>query len=280
MPRTNVKSPAASPVNIWHAPDVMDAVMLRGRFVDHRYPPHAHDTHCLAVITGGSLRVETPREQQTCRRGDVVVIAADTVHSGHSPAAGGWKMRVAHVQPASFAACCERLGLPQRARLAPRSHFIRDAALASDLYGVNWCSETGNDPLKRSERLLCALTSLLTRHAARPAQLADALPEPLLVRALKRRLQDDLASKLTLPALAEEFHVTPFILLRAFAREVGMTPHAFRQQARIRRAVQLLRQDKPIIAVGAETGFSDQAHFTRVFKQGIGVTPKVFSLAL
>jgi hypothetical protein len=45
-------------IKLWHAPDVMDAVMLKGQFVGHRYPPHAHDTHCLAVITGGALAVE------------------------------------------------------------------------------------------------------------------------------------------------------------------------------------------------------------------------------
>jgi len=34
---------------------------------------------------------------------------------------------------------------------------------------------------------------------------------------------------------------------------------------------------EPIIAdVSAATGFADQPHFTRVFKQQMGVTPKIY----
>lgn len=269
-----------STVKLWHAPDVMDALMLKGRFDNHRYPPHAHDTHCLAVITGGALEVELPGERRVCRRGDVVVIDADTVHAGHAPGGGRWKMRVAHVQPAALAAHAERLGLPARERFAPQSPFIRDAALSGDLYGVNWCSEVGDDALKRGERLASALVGLHTRHARRPLQLPAVRSEPRLVRAVKKRLADDLAAKLTLPALAEEFRVTPFVLLRAFVREAGLSPHAYRQQARVRRAVQLLRAGASIADASTDTGFADQAHFTRVFKQLIGVTPKVFQAAL
>lgn len=267
-------------VKLWHAPDVMDALMLRGRFTDHRYPPHAHDTHCVAVITGGALVVETPREQRVCRRGDVVVIDADTVHSGHAAGAEGWKMRVAHVAPAALAADCERLGLPRSDAFAPKSSFIGDGQLFADLWGVNWCSEVGDDPLKRSERLVCALFTLLGVHAARPRKPEPGAREPRIVRVVKSRLTDDLTSKLTLDALAGEFRVTPFVLLRAFLREEGLSPHAYRQQARVRRAVKLLQQQRPLADIAMDTGFADQAHFTRVFKQTIGVTPKVFQAAL
>ncbi|MES2938681.1 MAG: AraC family transcriptional regulator [Pseudomonadota bacterium] len=275
-----MSTPTTSSVKLWHAPDVMDALMLKGRFDNHRYPPHAHDTHCIAVITGGAVEVELPGERRICRRGDVVVIDADTVHAGHAPDGGRWKMRVAHVQPAAMAGHIERLGLPVRERFALQSPFIRDAALSGDLYGVNWCSEMGDDALKRGERLASALIGLHTRHAQRPLALPAVRSEPRLVRAVKKRLADDLAAKLTLPALAGEFRVTPFVLLRAFVREAGLSPHAYRQQARVRRAVQLLRAGGSIADASAETGFADQAHFTRVFKQLIGVTPKVFQAAL
>lgn len=221
--------PPTSTVKLWHAPDVMDALMLRGRFVNHRYPPHAHDTHCVAVITGGALVVELPGERRVCRRGDVVVIDADVVHAGHAQDSGGWKMRVAHVQPGALATQCERLGLPARERFAPRSSFIRDRGLSQDLYGINWCSEVGADALKRGERMVCALTRLTTRHSRDPAPIAPVAAEPRLVRAVKRRLADDLGAKLTLPVLADEFRVTPFVLLRAFVREAGLSPHAYQQ---------------------------------------------------
>src|SRR5713226_2225316 len=153
----NTTGPTKS-IKLWHAPDVMDAVMLKGQFVGHRYPPHAHDTHCLAVITGGALAVEVQDQRRVCRRGDVIVIDADVVHAGSATGDGQWKMRVAHVQPAALAAYCERLGIPRRERF-------------DMLYGVNWCSEVDEDCFKRSETLARAVIGLHARHTGRSAAL-------------------------------------------------------------------------------------------------------------
>jgi len=266
-------------VKLWRAPDVMDAVMLKGQFVGHRYPPHTHDTHCLAVITGGTLAVEVRQERRLCRRGDVIVIDADVVHAGVAAGDGHWKMRVEHVQPAALAAYCERLGIPRRERFEVTSPFIADAEVSRYLYGVNWCSEVDDDPFKRSEALACAVVGLHARHAARAAGLPVVRREPALVRAVKNRLCEDLHARVTLSTLASEFNVTPFVLLRAFEREAGLSPHAFQQQERVRYAMPMLRSGRPLAEVGARTGFADQSHFTRVFKQQTGVTPKVYQAA-
>lgn len=263
-------------VKLWRAPDVMDAVMLKGQFVGHRYPPHAHDTHCLAVITGGALAVEVRDQRRICRRGDVIVIDADVVHSGVAAGDGQWKMRVEHVRPAALANYCDRLGIARRERFELESPFIVDAELSRYLYGVNWCSEVNDDAFKRSEALACAVVSLCGRHASRFVDLPVVHREPALVRAVKSRLREDLLARVTLSTLASEFAVTPFVLLRAFVREAGLSPHAFQQQERVRHAMQMLREGRPISEVGARTGFADQSHFTRVFKQQTGVTPKVY----
>ena len=277
-PIMKAKAPTHS-VKLWRAPDVMDAVMLKGRFVGHRYPPHAHDTHCLAVITGGALAVEVRDQRRICRPGDVIVIDADVVHSGAAAGDGQWKMRVEHVQPAALAAYCDRLGIPQRDRFDVASPFIIDAQLSRNLYGINWCSEVDDDPFKRSEALACAVIGLCGLHAGRSARLPAVRSEPALVRTVKRRLRQDLDARLTLSTLASEFDVTPFVLLRAFVRETGLSPHAFQQQTRVRNAMPMLRQGISLSEVGARTGFADQSHFTRVFKQQTGVTPKVYQAA-
>ncbi|WP_240702073.1 AraC family transcriptional regulator [Trinickia terrae] len=253
--------------------------MLKGQFVGHRYPPHAHDTHCLAVITGGVLAVEVRDQRRLCRRGDVIVIDADVVHAGAAAGDGQWKMRVEHVQPAALAAYCERLGIPRCERFELASPFVVDAELSRHLYGVNWCSEMDDDPFKRSEALACAVAGLHARHAGRSVDLPVVRSEPALIRKVKSRLREDLHARVTLSTLACEFGVTPFVLLRAFVRGAGLSPHAFLQQERVRIAMPMLRDGSPIAEVGARTGFADQAHFTRVFKQQTGVTPKVYQNA-
>jgi AraC-like DNA-binding protein len=53
-----------------------------------------------------------------------------------------------------------------------------------------------------------------------------------------------------------------------------MAPHQWQTNARVERAKQLLlKNEASLTTVAAETGFSDQAHFTRVFRKVVGATP-------
>jgi AraC-like DNA-binding protein len=61
-----------------------------------------------------------------------------------------------------------------------------------------------------------------------------------------------------------------------FKRLIGLTPKAFCNTLRINRAVnQLLQRNAGDLAdVAAQTGFSDQAHFTRAFSDFLGAAPR------
>jgi len=265
---------------VWHAPDVLDAMMLKGEFVGHRYPPHAHDTHCLVLITSGSVVVNLAGHVDTLRRGDIVPLDADTLHAAHAGESGRWKMRVAYFLPDDLAAYTGSIGLPERSRFDVPARIVRDAPLAQSVYGVNWCSEVNDDPFKRSETLAFAIGHLLSVHAAQRATLPSPRVESRIIRSVKEQLQSDLAGKFTLASLADEHALTPFVLLRAFIRSAGLSPHAYQQQARIRYAQKRLKQGAALAVVAREAGYADQAHFTRVFKQYTGVTPKSFQIAL
>jgi AraC-like DNA-binding protein len=60
---------------------------------------------------------------------------------------------------------------------------------------------------------------------------------------------------------------------RMFARRAGMPPHAFRLMSRLNQARTLLRAGEAIACVAAETGFADQSHLGRRFRQAFGTTP-------
>lgn len=47
--------------------------------------------------------------------------------------------------------------------------------------------------------------------------------------------------------------------------------------ARVERAKQMLVESEgPLTSIAAETGFADQAHFTRVFRKTVGTTPALW----
>src|SRR3546814_13524249 len=78
---------------------------------------------------------------------------------------------------------------------------------------------------------------------------------------------------LTLTELAEAAGFSRFHFLRAFRREVGVTPHAYLTGRRIAAAKRLLDGDQALSEVALACGFYDQSHFSRSFKGCTGVPP-------
>ena len=66
---------------------------------------------------------------------------------------------------------------------------------------------------------------------------------------------------------------------RSFFRSVGLTPHSYIMPRRLARAQDLLaRTDLALAEVALTTGFSDQSHFCRRFREFIGLPPRSFRM--
>jgi AraC-like DNA-binding protein len=88
-----------------------------------------------------------------------------------------------------------------------------------------------------------------------------------------REALEQLSGPLTIATLARELGISRFVLLRRFKIDFGITPHAFLLRLRVDRARNRLARGSDLADVAHELGFSDQAHFTRVFKKIVGITP-------
>lgn len=61
---------------------------------------------------------------------------------------------------------------------------------------------------------------------------------------------------------------------RAFKASVGMPPHRYLLEQRIRKVAELIeRCEQLLVNIGLAVGFADQAHFSRTFHALVGLTP-------
>ena len=131
-------------------------------------------------------------------------------------------------------------------------------------------AEGENAPLILKNGLLCAILSRLYRGQSRSER-------DLLVDHMARRLTRDLQSPPTLAELAADFHFSENYLIRIFRDNMGLTPHAFVNAARVRKAkLLLLTSNITAERVAYECGFADYAHFYRMFRRDTGSSPKEY----
>jgi len=94
---------------------------------------------------------------------------------------------------------------------------------------------------------------------------------------VSERLDTSYAERLSLADLAANADVHPVHLERTFRKFSGCTMGRRLHHLRIRRACELLADpDRPLADIAVATGFSDQPHFTRVFRRLTGTTPAHF----
>lgn len=126
------------------------------------------------------------------------------------------------------------------------------------------------------ESLLWELVGLVSNEAAgsrprRPGWLAR----------VEDRLHDEFDRPVTVESLADEAGVHRVHLARVFRHVVGLSIGDYLRRLRVQHACRLLvRPGARLADVSAASGFADQSHLTRIFKQVTGVTPAFFRTQL
>jgi AraC family transcriptional regulator len=87
-------------------------------------------------------------------------------------------------------------------------------------------------------------------------------------------LRQNLDGSVRLADLARECDLSVSHFARSFKASFGVTCHRWLTERRIERAKDLLvRTNEPLVDVASQSGFGDQAAFTRTFHRNVGVTP-------
>lgn len=109
-----------------------------------------------------------------------------------------------------------------------------------------------------------------------PGEQALGIPPRRLARIVEH-IRKNLDTPLAVGTLSRLAEMSQSHFSKLFKLSTGLAPHQFVLQERINRSKELLRQDDvKIVDVALEVGFENQAHFTTVFGNFVGMTPRQF----
>jgi AraC family transcriptional regulator len=124
---------------------------------------------------------------------------------------------------------------------------------------------------------------LLQQHSVRTPKLAsdeNGLSSYTLRQVLDY-VRSHLNQDLSIADLAQVAGMSPYYFMRMFKKSMHVTFRQYVIQTRIDRAKELLRSRELSIAdIALQCGFTSQSHFTNVFRQSIGSTPRAYQRSL
>jgi len=263
------RRPTHTDVEFVRFPHLPGVELRRSAYRENVFRAHTHTTWSVGFIDSGSTTFTLTRRMYRARAGDMVVIGPGCPHACNPTAGQSITYVMFYLAREWFAPESAAAGYPR----FPEP-VLTDAPLLAQwrALGDAFAADPANAD---ADALRSAVAALVERHAIPDG--SPLTPRDLdAVEAAKRILGQHLAQKIDITTLAAATGLSRSHLSRAFTAREGLPPHTYQNQLRVERAKELIGAGCTFAETAAAAGFSDQAHFTRVFREFTGATPSQY----
>lgn len=241
--------------------------------VMQKFPNHFHEYYVLGFIEDGNRYLSCKNKEYTIGKGDLILINPMENHTCAQIDGRALDYRCLNVTPEVMRKIVYEITgsnfLPEfTTTVACQSEHV---LLLKELHQM-LMEEQKN---YQKEEAFCFLIE----------QLLDSYTEkqPLIPFEVSSQIQlacdymdKNFADPISLTDLSRISNLNKYTLLRNFTRQRGVTPYQYLEAIRVGYAKKLLEQGVSVIETAWQSGFTDQSHFTKFFKNIIGLTPKQY----
>ena len=222
--------------------------------------------HKLYYILSGSCVIEMGGTKYTGKKGQLFFIPARTRHSFYHENEDYVTKHWIHF---SFDANTQD---PFADRKLPAFVTVDQPGVMDRAFRIAYRrAQSLSDLLLQKAKILEILGTFLRLSGCEEGQTEDP------VRGAMGYIHTHLQENITVAQLAQIAHLHPNYFIRMFKQTVGMPPLRYVTLAKIERGKMLLEQTElPVSDIAASLGYSDPAHFSRVFKSICGYSPRQF----
>lgn len=253
----------------------MDALdLLHATYIKQTFPRHAHDGFAVGVIEQGALGFYYRGENVVAPPGTINLANPGEIHTGQGEDDNGWTYRMFYMPADQLQAVADKMSPRPTDFPFFEKGVIQDRWLARKIHCLHTDLESGHlASLEQESRLLDMLASLIARHADAPPVGHGPVRAVREIQRARDYLCACYTEDISLDELAAIACLSPFHFAREFKKEIGLPPHAYLIQTRVKKAREMITAGKSIAMAAVESGFSDQSHLNRHFKRITGVTP-------
>lgn len=219
--------------------------------IDKNFASHNHVGHyVISMVMQGTVAVCLENRKVMCYRGDMFIIPPYVTHS------------VCQGKDACLLSMCVGTAFIEETDLETAEGIVQALlreAMEQDIFRR-----------EQREKLLASVRTVYRlRDNGRKEMDAG-------IKILADKITSHPEQELPIETLAADIFVSKYYLIRKFKSSIGMTPHQFCIQNRIRKSQGMLDEEKTISRIAAEMGFYDQSHFDKAFQRIVGISPSEY----
>jgi len=255
----------------WNDPHLAGLSCLCADFTAHDYAPHSHEALVVAVTEAGGSEFRSRGEVNEASTSVLLVFNPAEPHSGRMARSARWRYRGLYLTETALESLAETLGIESVPYFT--ANVFRDIDLIEAFLDLHRALQKRTDAFLACETLVGSLGQLFRRHGSRGERIPIASRDRGAVSSIQALMQHRYGERLMLEDMGRIVDLTPFQLIGLFKRTVGLTPHAYLTQVRLKAAIREMRRGADIAESALAAGFYDQSALTNHFKRAYGITP-------
>lgn len=266
-----------SDVRFWRDSALQGAYLVRARYGAHQFERHLHNELVIAVTEAGAGKCWTRKGSQIAAPRTVLVFAPDEYHSGNVWEDRHWDYRGIYIDSVGLNGLSGILMGDRESEMAVAAGLYNDLQLAKLLLHAHQGEEQNLPDLQKHARWCAAMGILFGRYGRPKARLEQVGREKSKMARVREFIAANFLRNLSIEELLPLCGLSRYHLMRSFAREYGMPPHAYANQLRLLEAKRLIDAGSKPADAAVSAGFYDQSHLTHLFKRAYGITPGTYA---
>lgn len=242
--------------------------------IGQKFISHFHKNYVIGVVEAGSRDFVCNGKSYVINAGDILLINPGQAHGCEQIGSENLHYFSFNISTEVMQKVMFELGgkytLPHF-----RKSVVKSPQISSSLLDLKEIIIGGCNDFAKEELFLLIMEQLAEIDCAERIK-RDRSRNEEKINKICTYLKRNFYRSITLDELSAVSSVSKYHLIRSFTKVKGISPHKYLETVRIEKSKQLLEWGCPLAQVALKVGFTDQSHFTNLFKSLIGVTPKVY----
>lgn len=242
--------------------------------IAQKFGNHFHDGYVIGLVEAGIREFVCNNNHYTLNAGDILLINPQEIHGCEQ--FGDDNLHYFSFNISTDTMLRVMIEITGKASLPHfNENVIRWEEIELSLYDLKNMILEEHQDFKKEETFLFLLERLINDYSE-PVRVIESEKAPEQIEKICQYLEEHFFRNITLDELSLIAGFSKYYLLRTFTKVKGISPHKYLETVRIENSKKMLEEGLPIIDIALRTGFTDQSHFTNLFKSLIGLTPKSY----
>jgi AraC-type DNA-binding domain-containing proteins len=230
------------------------------------YKDHLHEELSIGFIQKGATNLNVNGKEYYIKAKEATVIYPFASHICQPVDLTNWEFTMIYINKDFYKNILDGMD---------EAHFMGIKKLNDEEYKkVNDMIATikGNETLiEKEEKIISVLVDIFIN-----CDINIDVVKDKQIEEIRKYIEINFLEQLKLDDIEMHFGLNKFGIIRSFKNRYNTTPAAYQLQLRVNYAKHLIMENRNLVQVALNSGFYDQAHFTKEFKKAYAITPKQY----